>query len=63
MNTVLPIPRSISEKRAYLDGFKAGAKFFRERLSMNLDGETAAARAAQIEVDSVANLIEESLEI
>jgi hypothetical protein len=53
--------RSLNEKRAYLEGFRAGAKFLRERLAKNLDGETAAVRAAQIEVDSVAKLIEDSL--
>lgn len=61
-NPVL-IRRTDSEKRSYLDGFRAGVKLYDDRLSRYLTTEgRSEMKAAREEVDSVATLIENTLD-
>lgn len=53
----LPRQRTDDERRSYVDGFEAGAKFMQERLERNISGERAAIRASRVEVDSVVALM------
>lgn len=60
----LLVERTDKEKEAYLQGFRAGAKMFQERLTRYLatEGRTEM-KAASEEVESVAKMIEESLHV
>lgn len=57
------IRRTLSERQAYLDGFRAGAALYEERLCKYLTSEgRSEMKAAGEEVKSVAMLIENILD-
>lgn len=56
------IRRTDSEKRSYLDGFRAGVRLYEQRLTQYLSTEgRSEMKAAHEEVEAVAKLIENTL--
>jgi hypothetical protein len=58
----LPRQRTAIERRAYVDGLRAGLKMARERLDVHLEGDSRSALdAAFAEAKSIVDLVDESV--